>query len=312
MKGVGVMQLTALILMKDLGIVPERDIVMLCDPDEEAGGEYGIRWMVKNHPDEIAAEWVIDEGGFGSREALSKTPDKLMFGISVGEKHLMWIRLRAKGTAGHGSQPIADNANMILLQAIGKALSLSATDKRSHTVDEMIRSTGGLADNKFLRANQQNTISLTTMTSGVGDPPKANVIPSIAEATLDCRLLPGVNSDEFISDMKARVNDPRVTVELMNHSDDAGESPVDTPVYSAMVKAVLSLHPTAVVTPMLVPYGTDSNVLRKLGVPSYGFIPMVLDTATLATMHSDAERIPVAEFLKGLRIYFDLLRTLKS
>jgi acetylornithine deacetylase/succinyl-diaminopimelate desuccinylase-like protein len=163
-----------------------------------------------------------------------------------------------------------------------------------------------------MRAIQQNTISLTTMTSGVGNPPKANVIPSAAEATLDCRLLPGVNADEFISEMKARINDPRVTLELINHSDDAGESPIDTPVFKAIKSAILAHHPTAVVTPMLVPYGTDSNVLRKLGVPSYGFIPMVLDTATLATMHSDAERIPVEEFLKGLRIYFDLLRTLKS
>ena len=63
---------------------------------------------------------------------------------------------------------------------------------------------------------------------------------------------------------------------------------------------------------MIVPYGTDSIVLRKMGVAAYGFMPMILDTATLATMHSDAERIPLAEFLKGLRIYFDLLRTLKS
>jgi acetylornithine deacetylase/succinyl-diaminopimelate desuccinylase-like protein len=312
MKGVGVMQLTALILLKDLGIVPERDIVMLCDPDEEAGGEYGIKWMVQNRRDEIDAEWVIDEGGFGSRDALAAEPGKLTFGIAVGEKHLIWVRLRAKGTAGHGSQPIAENANMILLEAIGKALAMTSTAKQSRTVGEMIRLSGGLAANKYINAIQQNTISLTTMTSGVGNPPKANVIPSIAEATLDCRLLPGVNSDEFISEMKARMNDPRVTVELINHSDDAGESPIGTPAFKAMTAAILAHHPTAIVTAMLVPYGTDSNVLRKLGIPSYGFIPMVLDTATLATMHSDAERIPVAEFLKGLRIYFDLLRTLKS
>jgi acetylornithine deacetylase/succinyl-diaminopimelate desuccinylase-like protein len=312
MKSVGVMQLTALILLKDLGIVPERDIVMLCDPDEEAGGEFGIKWMVQNHRDEIDAEWVIDEGGFGSRDALAKQSGRLMFGIAVGEKHLIWVRLRAKGTAGHGSQPIAENANMIVLQAIGKALAMTAVGKQSRTVGEMIRSTGGLAANKYINAIEQNTISLTTMTSGVGNPPKANVIPSVAEATLDCRLLPAVNSEEFISEMKARINDPRITVELINHSDDAGESPSDTPPFKAMQAAILAHHPTAIVTPMLVPYGTDSNVLRKLGIPSYGFIPMVLDTATLATMHSDAERIPVAEFFKGLRIYFDLLRMLKS
>lgn len=312
MKGVGVMQLTALILLKDLGIVPERDIVMLCDPDEEAGGEYGIRWMVKNHRDEIDAQWVIDEGGFGSRDALAMEPGKLIFGIAVGEKHLLWVRLHAKGTAGHGSQPIADNANLILLTAIQKALAIPTTNRPNATVDEMIRSTGGLASNKYINAIHQNTISLTTLKAGVGDPLKPNVIPSVSEATLDCRLVPGANSDEFISEMKARINDPRVTVELINHSDDAGESPTDTEIYKAMRTALLAHNPSATVTPMLVPYGTDSNVLRKLGIPSYGLIPMVLDTATLATMHSDAERIPVDEFFKGLRIYFDLLRMLKS
>ena len=310
MKGVGVMQLTALILMKDLGIVPERDIVMLCDPDEEAGGEFGIKWMVKNHPEELDAEWVIDEGGLGSRDALSKT--KLTFGIAVGEKHLHWLRLRAKGTAGHGSQPIADNANMILMQAITNAMALSRTAKQPATVAQMIAATGGLADNKFVNAIQTNTVSVTSLRSGLGDPPKANVIPSVAEATLDVRLLPGVNADEFISEMKARINDPRVTLEFINRAVDAGESPTDTQIFQAMKATILKHHPTATVTPMLVPYGTDSIVLRKLGIPAYGFMPMILDTATLATMHSDAERIPLAEFLKGLRIYFDLLRTLKS
>ena len=310
MKGVGVMQLTALILMKDLGIVPERDIVMLCNPDEEAGGEFGMRWMVKNRPQDLQVEWVIDEGGLGSRDALSKT--KLMFGIAVGEKHLMWVRLRAKGTAGHGSQPISDNANMILMQAITNAMALSRTAKQSAAVAEMISSTGGLAENKFMNAIQQNTVSLTSLRSGLGDPPKANVIPSLAEATLDCRLLPGVNAEEFISEMKARINDPRVTLDLLNRSNDAGESSSGTPIFKGMRDVILKHHPGATVTPMLVPYGTDSIVLRKLGVPAYGFMPMILDAATLATMHSDAERIPVAEFLKGLRIYFDLLRTLKS
>ena len=310
MKGVGVMQLTALILMKDQGIIPERDIVMLCNPDEEAGGEFGMKWMVKNHRDELDVEWVIDEGGLGSRDALSK--NKLMFGIAVGEKHLHWIRLRAKGTAGHGSQPIADNANMILMQAINNAMALTRTAKQSATVTKMITATGGLADNKFMNAIQTNTVSLTSLRSGLGDPPKANVIPSVAEATLDVRLLPGVNADEFISEMKARINDPRVTLEFINRAADAGESSIDTPIFEAMKATIEKHHPTATVMPMLVPYGTDSIVLRKLGIPAYGFMPMILDAATLATMHSDAERIPLAEFLKGLRIYFDLLRTLKS
>ena len=86
------------------------------------GGARGIQWMIANHYADIDAEYVLDEGGMGSRDVLA--PDKLVFGISVGDKVLVWLRLRATGTAGHGSQPIPDNANDILLEAIRKATAL--------------------------------------------------------------------------------------------------------------------------------------------------------------------------------------------
>jgi acetylornithine deacetylase/succinyl-diaminopimelate desuccinylase-like protein len=307
MKGIGVQQLMALVTMKQMGIVPPRDIVMLSTCDEEMGGIYGIQWMLKNHRVEIDPEYVIDEGGVGSRDLLA--PGKLLFGIAVGEKQMLWLKLRAKGTAGHGSQPIADNANLILLAAIQKAMAMAPSKKQNPTVDEMIRAAGGrFSENKFTNAIRGNTISLTTLAAGVGSPLKANVIPSTSEATLDCRLLPGVNADEFISEIKARINDPRVTVEKIIEPVDAGVSSTETLLYAAIRKAILAAHPDAAVTPMLVPFGTDSVYLRKLGIPAYGLTPMILDTATAATMHSDEERIPIAEFFKGIRIFYDVLR----
>lgn len=307
MKGVAVQQLTALIELHKAGIQPSRDIVMVTTADEESGGIHGIQWMIANHPEEVDAEYVLDEGGIGSRDLIS--PLKLVFGISVGDKLILWVRLRAKGTAGHGSQPIADNANMILLAAIQKALAIPENAKENPVVREMRDKIGTLSANKFTQAIQRNTISLTTLTSGVGSPVKVNVIPSAAEATLDCRLLPGVNTEEFLSEIKARINDPRVIVEKITSSPDPGMSRSDTPLFAAISKAILQAHPDAIVTPMLVPFGTDSVYLQRRGAIAYGFIPMVLDTATAATMHSDKERIPVNEFLKGLHIYFDVLRS---
>ena len=189
-------------------------------------------------------------------------------------------------------------------------MRVSVSAPRQHpVVEEMRRRIGGpLADNKYVHAIQRNTISLTTLSAGVGTPPKANVIPSASEATLDCRLLPGVNADEFISEMKARINDPRVTVELTNVADDPGASNSRTPLFAAIEAAIRKHHPSSVVTPMLVPHGTDSVKLRVKGVIAYGLTPMVLDLATAGTMHSDEERIPVEEFRKGLRIFYDLLR----
>jgi len=216
--------------------------------------------------------------------------------------------VRARGTAAHGSQPIPDNANVTLLVALQKAMALPQA-KPHPVVAELIRTIGRpLAENKYTAAIQVNTASLTTLTSGVGTPVKVNVIPSTAEATLDCRLLPGVNAPEFVSEMKARINDPRVTIEVISTPDDPGPSSSQTPLFEAMRRAIQRIHPDAMVTPMLVPHGTDSNKLRVKGLTAYGFTPMVLDLSTAGSMHSDQEHIPITEFQKGIRIYYEVLK----
>jgi acetylornithine deacetylase/succinyl-diaminopimelate desuccinylase-like protein len=297
----------ALIALKRAGITPARDIVMLSTADEETNGVFGVQWMIRNHLRDIDAEYVLDEGGFGTREILA--PGKLVFGVSVGEKQTLWLKLRARGTAAHGSQPIADNANLTLLRAIEKALALPPATPHP-VVEEMRKNVGGaLASNKYTNAIQGNTATLTTLAAGVGSPPKVNVIPSASEATLDCRLLPGVNADEFISEMKARINDEKIAIEVVNAPDDPGISNSRTPLFEVIRRAILARHPDAAVTPMLVPHGTDSVKLRARGMTAYGLTPMVLDLATAGSMHGDAERIPVDQFHQGIRIFYEVLRS---
>lgn len=141
MKSTGVIHLFSLIALKQTGVTPERDILMLCTSDEESFGPYGVRAMIRDHWKEIEAEYVLDEGGFGSPDQFS--PGRTVFGVSVGEKQVLWLRLRAKGTAAHGSQPIADNANMILIEAIGKALGTPDRGKQNEVVEKMRENLGG-------------------------------------------------------------------------------------------------------------------------------------------------------------------------
>jgi acetylornithine deacetylase/succinyl-diaminopimelate desuccinylase-like protein len=308
MKSTGIMELTALILMKQLGMMPSRDIIFLATCDEETGGASGAAWMIKHHWDELNPEYVLDEGGVGSRDVY--TIGKTVFGVSVADKQVLWLKVRATGTSGHASQPIADNANDILISAIEKAKQLQPSTKPNSVVEEMRRGVGTFASNKFMNAIEQNTLSLTTFRSGVGDPPKVNVIPSVAEATLDCRLLPGENAEEFLSGIKARVNNSHVSFEVVSQkADDPTPSRTDTPLYSAIQKAILRQHPDATVMPIIVPFGTDGAKFRVRGSITYGITPMLIDAATLATMHSDSERIPVDQFRQGLHIYFDVLRS---
>jgi acetylornithine deacetylase/succinyl-diaminopimelate desuccinylase-like protein len=307
MKSTGIMQLMAIVLLKQLGIVPSRDILFLSDCDEETGGTDGVTWMINHQWDKLNPEYVLDEGGAGSRDLYA--PGKLVFGVSIADKQVLWLKLHAEGTAGHGSQPIPNNANDILMRAIEKARDLPPPKNPNQLVSNLRKDLGEVSANKFMNALQGNTISLTSLRSGVGDPPKANVIPSIAEATIDCRLLPGQNAEEFISEIKARINDPRVKVERISPKpDDPQPSSTATPLYEAIRTAIRKTNPSADVLPIVVPYGTDGQKFRVRGITAYGLIPMVLEAATVATMHSDSEHIPLDEFRKALHIYFDIVR----
>jgi acetylornithine deacetylase/succinyl-diaminopimelate desuccinylase-like protein len=308
MKSTGIMQLAALILLKQSNITPARDIVFVSTCDEETGGVMGAQWMIQNHWNDMNPEYVMDEGAVGSRDVY--TPGKLVFGIAVGDKQVLWLKLRATGLAGHGSQPNPDNANDILIRAIEKAKEIPPASKPNPIVTEMHDAIGTFASNKFMNAIQQNTISVTSLRSGVGDPPKANVIPSLAEATLDCRLLPGQNAAEFVSEIKARINDQRITVEQISRDpDDPKLSSTTTPLYQAIASAVRLQDPDATVMPIVVPFGTDASKFRVRGVNAYGIMPMIIDSATLATMHSDSEHVPIDQFKRGLHIYFNILRS---
>ena len=169
-------------------------------PDEEVGGGLGATWMRQNHFKDIEPEYILDEGGFGSRDLF--TPGKLVFGISVAEKKILWLKLTAEGVAGHGSQPHDRNPNDRLIARAGAAARRAdAADAVQRARDVQARASARSRPNKFNNAIQHSTISLTSLRSGVGEPPKVNVIPSIAEATLDCRVLPGTTKDEWLKEI---------------------------------------------------------------------------------------------------------------
>ena len=311
MKGIGTSYLYAFIMLHRQKVPLTRDVLLMFVPDEEVGGDLGAAWMRKNHYDELDPEYVIDEGGFGSRDMF--TANKLVFGISVAEKKIMWLKLRAEGVAGHGSQPHGLNPNEHLMQGLSRIFGEPITAAPFPVVDTMKQRIGApLAANKFNNAIQQSTISLTSLRSGVGDPPKVNVIPSVAEATLDCRLLPGTTAEQWIKELERRLADPSIKIEVINAGDDPVVTPTDTPLYRALEAAIKRRHPEAVVTPMTVPYGTDSNGFRPRGVKSYGIFPGIIPAASILSMHGDAEFMPVDALGPAIRILFEALKETAS
>ncbi len=309
MKGLGIVHLFAFLELKRQGIPLARDIIFMAVPDEEVGGALGTGWMTQNHYAELDPEYVLDEGGFGSPDQFAD--GKLVYGISVAEKKVVWIKLKAEGVAGHGSQPHEQNPNDHLVRALARLFAEPFPAAPLPVLEAMKQNIGEFAKNKFTNAIQRSTCSLTSLRSGVGDPPKINVIPSLAEATIDCRVLPGTSKEAWLEEIRQRLGgDPSLTLEVAYESSgDPVVTPHDTPLFRALAAAIQRHNPGAIVSPILIPYGTDSNnFFRSRGVKSYGINPAALPTAIVATMHSDAERLPVSELGKAMRIMYEALR----
>ncbi len=313
MKGQGVAELLAFLRLKRERVPLARDVILLAEPDEEVGGAQGARWMIANHYAELDPEYVIDEGGFGSHDLFA--PGKLVYGVAVAEKKIVWLKLRAEGVAGHGSQPTDSNPNDRLVRALARLVSSeparpAQAGRRGEpsVIDVMQAKVGPLAPNKFTNAIQHSTISLTWFRSGVGDPPKINVIPSVAEAGLDCRVLPGTTKDQWIADIRRRLADPAIAIELINESDDPIVTTSDSPLFRNIENAIKRRHADATITPTLIPYGTDSNAFRPHGVKSYGIFPAILSAETVASMHGDAERVPIDGVAEAAQVFFEALR----
>ena len=111
-----------------------------------------------------------------------------------------------------------------------------------------------------------------------------------------------------MAEVKRRLGDPALTLELINESDDPIVTPQDTPLYRSLEAALKRRHPEAVVTPLLIPYGTDSNAFRPKGVKSYGIFPAILSADTVASMHGDGERVPLDGVREAAQVLFEALR----
>jgi acetylornithine deacetylase/succinyl-diaminopimelate desuccinylase-like protein len=306
MKGIGVAHLYAFIALKRQNVPLDRDIIFMAVPDEEVGGELGAVWMREHHYEKFEPEYILDEGGFGSQDLFAT--GKLVFGISVAEKKILWLELTAEGIAGHGSQPHDQNPNDRLVRALARLLAEPAPTSEFEVLKTMKARVGPLAPNKFTNAIQRSTISVTSIRSGVGDPPKVNVIPSIAVATLDCRVLPGTTKEEWLALVARRLGDPEIKIAVTYESEDPVVTTQDSALYRALEAAVTRKHPEAIVTPIIVPFGTDANGFRPHGVKSYGFFPAILPAAVLASMHGDAEFIPVDALGTAIEIFYEALR----
>jgi acetylornithine deacetylase/succinyl-diaminopimelate desuccinylase-like protein len=334
-KGLGIIFLQALTLLKQQNPPLNRDIILLIAADEESCGGCGVLWLLQHHPNLIQAEFVWDEGGMGLRSPLHHRSNlnqpPYLYNIAVAEKGAMTVKVIATGVPGHASIPHGDNASDRLVRALTRVRAWSRPLRLTEPVIELLHR---LAPSQpfplsalFARAHQPlawpllraairhnlllaplicSTVSLTMLKSGQ----KSNIIPAQAEAKLDIRLLPGEDPESVLSDLRSRIADPKVLVEAEDWPVSHPISQLDTVFFGALGETLTTLGPPGVVTPYLTPGATDSRFFRRAGMQAYGFMPMLLDALELSRIHGVDERISMANLRWGIQVVFETLQKL--
>ncbi|WP_099021378.1 M20/M25/M40 family metallo-hydrolase [Mycolicibacterium palauense] len=310
---------------KSAGIVPPRDLVFAFVADEEAGGNYGAKWLVDNRPDlfDGVTEAVGEVGGFSLTVPRRDGGERRLYLIETAEKGMLWMRLKSRGRAGHGSMVHSDNAVTAVAEAVAKlgrhrfpivvhdavADFLTAVgeetgytfDRTSPDLDGMVAKLGGIA--RIIGATLRDTANPTMLSAGY----KANVIPATAEAVVDCRIVPGRQA-AFEAEVDEIIG-PDVTREWVTELPSY-ETSFDGDLVEAMNSALLAVDPDARTVPYMLSGGTDAKHFARLGIRCFGFIPLRLppELDFAALFHGVDERVPTDALRFGTEVMEHFLK----
>jgi acetylornithine deacetylase/succinyl-diaminopimelate desuccinylase-like protein len=327
MKGQVAAEVAACVALAESGWRPPAgELLLVVTADEEVGGGLGARWLCEQHPDKVRSDFVVNEGG----GELVKFGDRRLFTLSVGEKGIFRMRLRAKGQAGHASLPrIGDNA---LLKLAGHLAALSEQPPpQSSEVGEALFAAlfgerfegdeGMRAGLERLRAEQplladylaEPMLGITLTPTIAEGGKKANVIPSEAEALIDCRVPPGQGEKQALSALRELIGDGDYEVEF-TEAVVGNSSPLDSPLADGIRAWLAEIEPEAELAPTVMPGFSDSNPFRTAFPDAvvYGFCPHraidLLEASPL--IHGADERVPAADIELAAGFFYELPRRL--
>ena len=331
-KGMLAANLMTMLLLKreviDRGGSLSRDVIFVANSDEEAGGDWGMGWLIKNHPELIRAEFALNEGG-RTRIVQGKP---LYVAVQNTEKVSHVVTVTAHGPGGHASVPLAGNAIFRLgraLAAIGDyrapvqilpttreffgQLSKVWPDARerramadvaSRDAARIQRGAKVLSATPVFDAVLRTGISATIASGGI----RSNVIPVDASAQLNVRTLPGQSIDSVVKRLQHVVDDSLVEITVTDRGEDSPASDFGSPMFTAIAETAKALDPSLAVVPYLSTGATDSARLRIWGMQAYGLLPFPMDQNDEDRMHGNDERIPLESLKFGTRLVFGAVR----
>lgn len=320
-KGPGAIEMMAMLAIKRSGILLNRDVLFVATGDEEEGGRAGAEWFT-DHEKDIFSDvgYLLNEGG----GIIDFSDGKRLYAVSVTEKTPLWLRLTAEGPAGHASDPPVDTAVTRLIRGLNKlveyrpqihvigpvAEEFRVRAELEHGPKQWLDLAESIQDANFARqflavpsqnAKVRDTIAPTVL-SGSN---KTNVIPALAYADVDCRLLPGEDPKAFMANIKKVIDDNSIKIDVRLNFP-----PTSSPSKSVLMNAIDRLareKDKAPVVPTMIAGFTDSRYFRRRHVVSYGFIPIDLTAAEGRGVHGVDERIGIKEMTEGIQRMISLL-----
>lgn len=320
MKNMDAMVLAVVRAWARQGIRPRRDLVIAFTADEEASGEDGAGFLAERHAElfEGCTEGIGESGAFTFHDGTGRR----IYPIGAGERGTAWLRLTARGRAGHGSRVNRENAVTRLAAAVARIgahewpVRLTPTVRAAltelaalHGIETDLQDVDALLDKlgpaaRLVEATLRNSANPTMFEAGY----KINVIPGQAVAHVDGRYLPG-GEEEFRTTLD-ELTGPDVDWEFEHH-EVALQAPVDAPVFAAMRAALEEFAPEGHVIPYCMAGGTDAKQFSRLGITGYGFSPLKLPEGFdyQHLFHGVDERVPVEALHFGVRVLDRFLRT---
>ncbi len=319
-----------LIRFKEEGFVPDRDIVLVLETDEETGDAdaLGMQWLLTNHRDLLDGEFALNEGG-----GLRARGDRLLSNsVQTSEKRYSTFRLDVRNSGGHSSVPSRDNAiyhlaaGLTRLAAYEFPLALNDTTrawlKRSAALEppEMAAAMRAVASGSpdagavarlsalpTYNAQLRTTCVATMLDGGHAE----NALPQLATATVNCRILPGGSPKEVQAILEDVLSDPAIIVTPVVIDVDSPPSPLSKELFTVIEELSGQFWPGVPVIPTMSAGATDSRFLRNAGIPSYGHTGFLQDVDDVRA-HGQDERLDVEAFHTGVEYLYQLVRRLSS
>ena len=326
MKGGVAMMLTAFLRAKADKTQLPGDVILAVVPDEETPGEHGARFLVESHPEEFSGvRYALGEfGGFSLSIA-----NRRFYPIQVAERQICWLRVRFRGPGGHGSMPVSGGAMAKLarfLQRLDRRdLPLHITHPARLTFETMASALGGasrlvisqllnptLSDpvlrllgkrGRLFSPLLRNTVSPTILQGS----DSFNVIPGEVTVDLDGRLLPGFKPDDLVREVRA-MGGSEGEIEVVRF--DPGPSGLNMGLFDTLAGILKQADPEGIPCPLLLSGVTDARFFSRLGIQTYGFLPMSLpqDFDFMGMVHGVDERIPAQAVEFGTRAIYQALQ----